>query len=259
MQQPSAESGIKWVFFDVGNVIYHDLAQSFRGYHWVWRSIHEQHPEVTFEDLLRDREQRIEKGEDWISYRIARAYLDEATTSEIFDDLREHLLANFDANHVFHNGMRELIAELRGKVKLGILANQPPECRSSLERRGVLDSFEIVGISEELELYKPDPQLYSWGVEQAGISPEKCVMIGDRLDNDVVPAQSVGMKAIWLRWDSSADETRPVDEPEYEQFLESCRRRPLFEKPDEKIRPDATVANSQELLEVLSGWVDTGT
>ena len=33
----------------------------------------------------------------------------------------------------------------------------------------------------------------------ASCLPDSAVMIGDRLDNDIVPAKRVGMKTVWIR------------------------------------------------------------
>lgn len=36
-------------------------------------------------------------------------------------------------------------------------------------------------------------------LEQAKCKANETIMIGDRLDNDIVPAKQLGMKAIWVR------------------------------------------------------------
>ena len=33
----------------------------------------------------------------------------------------------------------------------------------------------------------------------AGCQPQNAVMIGDRLDNDIIPAKVIGMNAVWIR------------------------------------------------------------
>jgi len=36
-------------------------------------------------------------------------------------------------------------------------------------------------------------------LERAGCKPEEAVMIGDRIDNDIVPAKSLGMRTVWIK------------------------------------------------------------
>ena len=41
----------------------------------------------------------------------------------------------------------------------------------------------------------------------AGCRAEDAVMVGDRLDNDILPAKAVGMKTIWIRKGLSVHQT----------------------------------------------------
>lgn len=45
---------------------------------------------------------------------------------------------------------------------------------------------------------KPDPHFFLGAMEKVGARPETSVMVGDRIDNDVGPATSVGMAGILL-------------------------------------------------------------
>ena len=36
-------------------------------------------------------------------------------------------------------------------------------------------------------------------LDKAGCRPEDAIMIGDRLDNDIIPAKKMGMKTVWVR------------------------------------------------------------
>jgi FMN phosphatase YigB (HAD superfamily) len=40
---------------------------------------------------------------------------------------------------------------------------------------------------------KPDPQLFWHVIRQAGCRPAEAMMVGDRLDNDILPAQKLGL------------------------------------------------------------------
>ncbi|MDD2647575.1 MAG: HAD family hydrolase [Eubacteriales bacterium] len=88
---------------------------------------------------------------------------------------------------------------LRERFRLGIIANQPKNCMEKLYRAGLPRVFDVCAISEETGLHKPDERLFRLALDSAGACPENAVMIGDRLDNDIIPAKAVGMKTIWLR------------------------------------------------------------
>jgi HAD superfamily hydrolase (TIGR01549 family) len=97
-------------------------------------------------------------------------------------------------------GIDGLLRRLQARgLKLGIVANQPVATRERLQRAGIGDLFDYDGLSAATGLRKPDPAAFLAAAEALGVSPAACIMVGDRIDNDVVPAKALGMVAIQLR------------------------------------------------------------
>lgn len=93
-----------------------------------------------------------------------------------------------------------LLRRLRGRgLRLGIVANQPETARERLQRAGIGELFEYQGLSGLSGLRKPDPRAFQAAAEALGVSPAACIMVGDRIDNDVAPAKALGMATIQLR------------------------------------------------------------
>ncbi len=46
---------------------------------------------------------------------------------------------------------------------------------------------------------KPDRRIFEIALERGNCKPFEAVMIGDRIDNDIVPARLLGMHTIWIR------------------------------------------------------------
>ena len=46
---------------------------------------------------------------------------------------------------------------------------------------------------------KPDLRIFRIALERADCKPEEAVMVGDRIDNDIIPANKIGMKTVWIR------------------------------------------------------------
>lgn len=82
---------------------------------------------------------------------------------------------------------------------LGIIANQKKGLENRLEEFGILKYFDIVIASEEVGVSKPNKEIFNIALSKVNRMPQECVMIGDRLDNDIVPAKQIGMKTIWIR------------------------------------------------------------
>ena len=83
--------------------------------------------------------------------------------------------------------------------RLGIIASQPLGSEKRLARFGLRDYFEVICASAEEGVDKPDPALFRRALERAGCAPGDAVMIGDRTDNDVAPAKSLGMQTVLIR------------------------------------------------------------
>ena len=83
--------------------------------------------------------------------------------------------------------------------RLGIIASQPLGSEKRLARFGLRDYFEVICASAEEGVDKPDPALFRRALERAGCAPGDAVMIGDRTDNDVAPAKSLGMGTVLIR------------------------------------------------------------
>ena len=96
----------------------------------------------------------------------------------------------------------------RAGYRIGAIANQPSVVREALVRDGIWQRLALWVISEDLGLQKPDPRIYAHAVERAGVRPAACAMVGDRLDYDIRPARSLGMRTVWvLRGEAPSDPT----------------------------------------------------
>lgn len=83
--------------------------------------------------------------------------------------------------------------------KIGVIANQSLGTAERLEKWGLLKYIDVVVASAELGVSKPDRAIFDKALEMAGCVACEAVMIGDRLDNDIIPAKKLGMKTIWIR------------------------------------------------------------
>jgi putative hydrolase of the HAD superfamily len=46
---------------------------------------------------------------------------------------------------------------------------------------------------------KPDPAIFKLGVDALGLKPEEVLVIGDSYRKDIVPAESLGCRVLWLK------------------------------------------------------------
>ena len=91
---------------------------------------------------------------------------------------------------------KQVLAALSGKYRIGIIANQHPGSEARLQKWGLLKFISLCLPSAETGLSKPDLAFFQLAMEKSGCLPEHAVMVGDRLDNDIAPAKSLGWKTI---------------------------------------------------------------
>ncbi len=94
-------------------------------------------------------------------------------------------------------GVREAIAALRERgYRLAIAANQEARTGEFLRREGITAGFAWDLVSAEMGVMKPLPLFFRMILDGIGVSPSEAVMVGDRLDHDVLPAHVLGMRAV---------------------------------------------------------------
>ncbi|HVM29335.1 MAG TPA: HAD family hydrolase [Candidatus Limnocylindrales bacterium] len=132
-----------------------------------------------------------------------------AEHSDVFEvvdrpDWRAHMPAVLDEYGAFRRDdlypdALPALADLRRLgYRLAVLANQPARRTPELRALGI--DPEVMAMSEELGLRKPEPAFFQRALEMMGQPPpSEVAYVGDRPDNDVAPAAAAGMRAVWLR------------------------------------------------------------
>lgn len=113
-------------------------------------------------------------------------------------DLYEAALSRAIRSHWKKLRRDRLMSALKRKYRLGILSNETT--RTQLLKLSVMDPhnryFHSLVTSEEMGVEKPDPRMFKEVVLRLGVSPGQCLMIGDNLKTDLIPARRLGMKTI---------------------------------------------------------------
>ena len=110
----------------------------------------------------------------------------------------ERRFGGFQAADLYPDALRSIEALRDRGLRLGIVANQPASRTAELRSIGV--DVEVMAMSDELGVAKPDPAFYARVLELLGDpEPAAVAYVGDRVDNDVLPSRTAGLRAIWIR------------------------------------------------------------
>jgi HAD superfamily hydrolase (TIGR01509 family) len=80
---------------------------------------------------------------------------------------------------------------------IGVAANQPQATEAFLRAAGI--ELDFVATSAGWGAEKPAPEFFANVIRAAGLPADEIAYVGDRLDNDVVPANRAGMVSVFLR------------------------------------------------------------
>jgi FMN phosphatase YigB (HAD superfamily) len=92
----------------------------------------------------------------------------------------------------------EALARLReAGVRVGFAGNQPAGAEASLAE--LIADGDLVATSADWGVSKPDPAFFTRVVDELGLPASEIAYVGDRVDNDVLPAAAAGLFTVHLR------------------------------------------------------------
>ena len=127
-----------------------------------------------------------------------------------------HLLADFQTRYPHFArlsiGALETLAVLRERgLKTAIISNGHADVQSAkIEMTALKNAVDLVVISEDVGLRKPDPRIFQLAAERLGVVTARCIFVGDNPEADVRGAEASGMIGVFLGADASWPDTLPL-------------------------------------------------
>ncbi len=192
-------SSIKAVLFDLDNTIL-DRTRTFSNFTHAFISNYFRHiefPQSIYETIIeRDQDGYKDKNElfaeliDLLPWQ-ARPRLEE---------LMGFYGAEYVGNAIPMNLAREVVLELKKRYKTGLITNGKTAIQyGKIDRLGIRDDFDLILVSEEAGIKKPDPRIFELALERLRLQPEECVYVGDHPVNDMEGASQIGIGGIWMK------------------------------------------------------------
>ncbi|MBQ1821387.1 MAG: HAD family hydrolase [Clostridia bacterium] len=169
---------VQWLFFDLGSTLIDETDALARRVRETISGTN-----VRLKDFMRVCNARYAEGLDGYKTAVGTFHLSIAPWHS-------------DEERPYHDAASTLQGLQSRGYRLGVIANQLPGTEQRLKHWGLLPFFDVVAASAECGYAKPDPEIFLYALRRAGCAPEKAVMIGDRVDNDLLPAKSIGMRTV---------------------------------------------------------------
>ncbi|HOF33927.1 MAG TPA: HAD family hydrolase [Spirochaetota bacterium] len=210
---------IKTVFFDLGNTIvdYHsgnltDEEKDFLGLFQMHGKLKEYEIGIEFDKLLNTfyypwinvLTKRNESKKEFDMMHFMPDAIQE--NSNIFMELILAFHEPCARFAVAMHGIREVLSEIKSRgIKTGIISNStvPGQCHSvTLKYLNLSELIDYEFYSYDIGIRKPSHEIFRTALIKSGSMENESLMVGDRLEMDIMPAQEIGMQALWFSQNS---------------------------------------------------------
>lgn len=96
-------------------------------------------------------------------------------------------------------GLEDELKVLSAGLDIGIAGQYGRDLLELLEENALLGYFKYQMTQDDFEITKPDPRYLERIAQACGVKIGQCIMVGDRIDNDIIPAKQLGMKTVRVR------------------------------------------------------------
>lgn len=187
---------IQWLFFDIGSTLVDE--------------------HIAYEHRFRDIADFANVEYEQVYNRTIELYKQNKKGDlELAKQLGVQLPKWYNEDEILYLDTARSLELLSSKFKIGIIANQELGTKERLEKYGILQYIELVIASAEEGVAKPHRRIFEIALQRSDCKPNQAIMIGDRIDNDIVPAKLLGMHTIWIKqgfgqyWNIQGEKEKP--------------------------------------------------
>lgn len=105
---------------------------------------------------------------------------------------------DFDASDLYPDAVPCLQALKAAGLIVGVAGNQPPAVSEALFTSCGVE-LDVVASSAAWGVEKPSPEFFTRLVAESDVLASEIAYVGDRVDNDVLPANAAGMMSVLIR------------------------------------------------------------
>jgi putative hydrolase of the HAD superfamily len=141
----------------------------------------------------------IRKGE----FKLIKGILFDLGDTIVIEDTATSLL-DPQAKLVPH--AKEVIRSLSRQYRLAVVSNTfvstKREVKLALHNLGLDQYFDAIITSVDVGYEKPHEEIFRVALQELGLQPSEVVMVGDRIEKDVVGANRMGIASILCKWNN---------------------------------------------------------
>ncbi len=120
---------------------------------------------------------------------------------------------------------RPTLEYVHARVPMVLVSNFYGNVETVLADFDLLRYFKKIVESAVVGIRKPDPRIFSLGVEALGIDAANVLVVGDSLKKDIIPAESIGCQVAWLKGKGWTTEEDAAEHPNMIKKLAEIEKR----------------------------------
>ena len=106
-------------------------------------------------------------------------------------------MTRIEARDLYPDAVPALTRLREAGLMIGLAGNQPEEAEDEIRALGL--AVDFVASSARWGVEKPNPAFFERLVAESAIAPAEIAYVGDRIDNDVLPAIAAEMTGVFIR------------------------------------------------------------
>ena len=146
----------------------------------------------------------------------------------------QKVLADIGLNHLPHSDLQEAVKSMytyteswwkiepdthetlarlkKMGYRLGLISNaaNTPDLNRLIDNHNLRGYFEVIVISADEGIRKPDPRIFNRTLARFDVKPENTAMVGDTLPADILGAKLAGICSIWITRRANREENNAV-------------------------------------------------
>jgi putative hydrolase of the HAD superfamily len=137
-------------------------------------------------------------------------------------ELAEHYDVTFGDHNVIFKNSKPVMQELKNRGYIvGVVTNGPSYLQNhKMDMSGLREFCDIVVVSGDVGVHKPDPELLRYTARQLNLKPDECIYVGDHPINDIKCALEAGMEPIRMNYGWFKDQDLRSDVPVIEDIID---------------------------------------
>jgi polyol permease family/HAD superfamily hydrolase (TIGR01549 family) len=187
----AGQNDIDLVLFDLGGTIYDDSTFTRA----LLRAVHDINPDVQEHEFWAVYDAERMRASGSLRTAIANHFVPNRDRERLTTLARRYW--EYPASALYPD-VKPALTALAAQFKLGLVANSGEAALKALRRDGLHDLFNVIALADFVGVEKPDERIFQHALDRTGVPASRAVHVGNRLDSDIRPAKSLGLRTVWI-------------------------------------------------------------